>query len=160
MLLVFLATISTALFLLLIKNGAERVYFLLKSDPDKTQPKYIFLFFGQKILIDFGENWKNYLLFVIFFIFISYLLTAFSYYYRNSFSNEVVNDLKKKSVNKLFKLEEKVAEGKEKKTLGVIYTWSKELGYYFVSLPDSFYIFFLTSIFALYEIKFASSATI
>jgi len=156
----FLATISTFLFFLLIKNGAERVYYLLKPDTNKINPKYIFLFFGQKTLIDFGESWKNYLLFVLFFIFISYLLTAFSYYYRNYFSNRVVNDLKKKSINKLFKLEEKVAKGKEKEAFGAIHTWPKELGYHFVFLPDSFYIFFLTAIFAFYEIKFASSVTI
>src|SRR3954467_10057930 len=118
----FLSTVSTISFVLLVKNGAEKVYSLLKPTPSQTQPKYSFSTFGQKTLIDFGNNWKNYLLFVITFIVVSCLLTALSYYYRSYLANQVVNDLKKKSVNKLFRLEEKVASGKEKQTLGIVYS--------------------------------------
>lgn len=156
----FLATISTISFLILAKNGAEKVYSLLKPTSNGTSSKYIFYSFGRNILIDFGADWKNYLIFVIFFIVISCFLTALSYYYRNAFANQVVNDLKIKSINKLFKLKEKATEGKEKRSFGIIYSWSKDLGNYFVFLPDNFFIFFLTSVFVLYEIKFASSTTI
>src|SRR3954454_6219855 len=116
----FLATVSTISFVLLVKNGAERFYSLLKPTSGQTQPKYVFFSFGQKPLIDFGDNWKNYLLFVIIFIIVSCLLTSLSYYYRNFLANRVINDLKKRVIGKLFRLEEKMADGKEKRTLGII----------------------------------------
>ncbi|RHZ35969.1 ABC transporter ATP-binding protein [endosymbiont GvMRE of Glomus versiforme] len=155
--LIFLATISTVSFLLLIKNGAEKIYSLLKPELSQESTKYTFYSFGKKPLINFGENWKNYLLFAFFFIAISCFFFLFSIYYRRFFANQVINDLKKKSINKLFKLEEKAAGGKEKESFGIIYNWSKELGSHFVFFFDSFYIFFLTLAFVFYEMKFASN---
>ncbi|RHZ37328.1 ATP-binding cassette domain-containing protein [endosymbiont GvMRE of Glomus versiforme] len=155
--LIFLATISTISFLLLIKNGAEKIYSLLKPESNQGSTKYIFYSFGKKTLIDFGENWKNYLLFAFFFIAISCLFYLLSLYYRRSLANQVINDLKKKSINKFFKLEEKAAKGKEKETFGVVYNWSKALGFHFVFFFDSLYILFLTLAFVSYEMKFASN---
>ena len=52
----FLATISTVSFVILVKNGAEKVYSLLKPTSGKTQPKYILYSFGQKPLIVMGAK--------------------------------------------------------------------------------------------------------
>jgi len=160
LILIFLATISTASFLLLARNGAEKIYSLLRQGSEKTNPKYIFYSFGGKSLLDFGKSWKNYLLFVITLAVISCFLTAFSYYYRNHLVSLVSNDLKQKSLSKLYKLKEKATKGQEKRMFGVVYHQSKELGNYFVLLPDNLYIFSLTTILVFYELKSASGASI
>nr|CAG8454557.1 11759_t:CDS:10 [Entrophospora candida] len=61
---------------------------------------------------------------------------------------------------KLYKLKEKEARGRERRTFGVVYHQSKELGNYFVILPDSLYVFFLTTILVFYELKSVSGASI
>lgn len=160
LILILLATISTFSYLLLARNGAEKIYSLLRPSSKKVSPKYVFYSFGGKSLLNFGENWKNYLLFVIVFVIISCLLTTFSYYYRNYLVNLVSNDLKQKSINKLYRLEEKEAKEQEKRTLGVIYHQSRELGNYFVFFSDNLYIFLLTAILGFYELKSASGVSV
>ena len=74
---ILLSTISTVSFLLLIRNGAEKIYSYLKENSE-SNPKFFFYSLGGKTWLNFGENWKSYLLFVIVFAIISCLLTAFS----------------------------------------------------------------------------------
>ena len=126
LILIFLATTSTISFLLLALNSAEKIYSLLRKASEKPNSKYIFCSFGGKSILNFGENWKNYLSFITVFVIISCLSTAFSYYYRNHLANLVGNDLKQKSIAKLYKLKEKTAKEQEKRTFGVIYHQSKE----------------------------------
>ena len=95
-------------------------------------------------------------MFVIVFVVISCFLTAISYYYRNYLAYLVSNNLKQKSINKLYRLEEKSAKELERRTFGIIYYQSKELGNYLVFLPDNLYIFFLTTILLFFELQSSS----
>lgn len=151
-----LITISTTLFILLTKNGIEKIYSSLRKGKDKSQLKYDFYWFGQKSLIDFGSSWKNYLGFMAFLAILSCLLVAVSYYYRSYFVNLIVSDYKKKAINKLFRLKEESTEKKKKKMLDIISRQIQILGDYFVNINDQIWVFFIILLLVIWEVRLAS----
>lgn len=145
----FLATFSTLAVFLVVKNGTGSIYNLIKTGTSRDQVSYTFYWFRQKPLIEFGNNWKGYLLFVGVFIgiFCSPLLIL-SFYYRDYLVSLVDYDLRRGIIAKLFKLKQKP---KMKELPNLVHNQIAIFSNYVVYTSDQFYIFFLSLIVVFWE---------